>query len=228
MRREGYELQVSQPEVIIKEVNGKPEEPFEELVVDVPSESQGVVIESLGKRAATIRKMETHGSRVLLEFEAPSRGLFGYRNKFVIDTKGEGILAHRVIGYRPYAGQIERYETGSMISQLAGKTLAYPLANLQTRGVLYIKENTEVYEGMVIGNTTKGEQMTVNPIKGKQLTNMRASGSDEAVRLVPPQLLTIELGLEIMAADEYLEVTPKSVRLRKQHLTEGERARAKR
>ena len=232
MRREGYEMQVSQPEVIVKEIDGKKHEPFEELVVDIPNEYQGVVIEKLGKRGALMTKMQnnTQGQEknITMTFEGPSRGLFGYRSKFIIDTKGEGILAHRVLGYRPYAGEIERHEAGSMISQVMGKTLGYSLDNLQTRGTLYIKEATEVYEGQVIGNTSKGEQMTVNPTKGKQLTNMRASGSDEAIRLVPPQLLSIESGLEIMAKDEYLEITPISVRLRKQQLTELDRTKSKR
>ena len=228
MRREGYELQVSQPHVIMKEINGAKHEPFEEITIDVPEEFQGSVIETLGTRGAQMLSMELHDNRVLLQFEGPSRGLFGYRNKFVVDTKGEGIIATRVVGYKPYAGEIEMREAGSMISGFTGKTLAYALDNLQTRGTLYIAENTEVYEGQVIGNTSKGEQMTVNPLKGKQLTNMRASGSDDAVKLVPPQLLTVENGLEIMADDEYLEVTPESVRLRKQFLTENERNKQKR
>ncbi|TSD03083.1 MAG: GTP-binding protein TypA/BipA [Parcubacteria group bacterium Athens0714_16] len=228
MRREGYELQVSQPHVITKEVDGKKYEPFEEIVIDVPAEFQGVVIEKLGKRGAILTKMELHETRALLLLEGPTRGLFGYRNAFVVDTRGEGILATRGVGYRPWAGEISRSEVGSMISQVTGKVLAYSLDNLQTRGVLYIKENTEIYEGMVIGNTSKGEQMTVNPTKGKQLTNMRASGSDDAIKLVPPRLLSIETGLEVMAKDEYLEITPKSVRLRKQYLTEIERSKAKR
>lgn len=223
MRREGYELQVSQPHVIMKEIDGTKHEPFEEITIDVPSEFQGAIIEKLGKRGCALLNMELHEDRALLTLEGPSRGLFGYRSAFVVDTKGEGILATRVIGYKPYTGEIERHEAGSMISQVTGKALGYSLANLQTRGVLYIRENTEVYEGMVIGNTAKGEQMTVNPIKGKQLTNMRASGSDVAVKLTPPQLVTIETGLEIMAADEYLEVTPESVRIRKQKLKESER-----
>jgi len=228
MRREGYELQISQPRVIIKEIDGKKHEPFEEVTIDAPAEFQGSVIEALSKRGATMLNLELHDTRAMMLFEGPTRGLFGYRNAFVIDTKGEGILATRVIGYKPYAGDIERREFGSMISQVTGKTLAFSLANLQTRGVLYIKENTEVYEGMVIGNTSKGEQMTVNPTKGKQLTNMRASGSDEATVLTPPQLMTIESGLEVMSKDEYLEVTPKSIRLRKQHLTETDRSKASR
>ncbi len=223
MRREGYEVQVSQPQVITKEIEGKLHEPFEEIVIDVPSDCQGSIIEKLSKRGSILKNMEIHESRAMLVFEGPSRGLFGYRNKFVIDTKGEGIMATRNIGYRRHVGEIARQEVGSMISQVSGKTLAYSLDNLQTRGTLYVKENTEVYEGMVIGNTSKGEQMTVNPIKGKQLTNMRASGSDDAVKIVPPHLLTIETGLEIMAKDEYLEVTPQSVRLRKKFLKESER-----
>ncbi len=227
MRREGYELQVSQPRVILKEVDGKTHEPFEEIVADVPSEFQGVVIEKLSKRGAKLMNMEVHDTRVLLFLEGPSRGLFGYRNIFVVDTKGEGILATRTVGYRPHAGEIERHGVGSMISQETGKALAFSLWNLQARGTLYIKENTEVYEGMVIGNTSKGEQMVVNPIKGKQLTNMRASGSDDAIKLVPPQILSIERGLEVMAEDEYLEITPESVRLRKKYLNGSERKRKK-
>lgn len=227
MRREGYELQVSQPKVILKEIDGHTHEPFEEIVVDVPVEFQGAVIEKLSKRGAKLMNMELHENRALLFLEGPSRGLFGYRTQFVIDTKGEGILAARTVGYRPYAGEIERHGVGSMISQEMGKALAYSLWNLQVRGALYIKANTEVYEGMVIGNTSKGEQMMVNPIKGKQLTNVRAAKADEAIKLVPPHLLSIESGLEIMAEDEYLEITPKSVRLRKKHLTELERKRNK-
>jgi GTP-binding protein len=228
MRREGYELQVSQPRVIEKEVDGVRMEPFEEVTVDVPSENQGVVIEKLGLRGARMISMEPNDTRVRVVLEGPTRGLFGYRSQFVMDTKGEGILATQVIGFRPYAGPISHRAEGSMISQVTGKALAFALDNLQTRGTLYIKENTEVYEGQVIGNTSKGDEMTVNPTKGKQLTNMRSKGTDEAVKLTPPKLVTIETGLEIMAEDEYLEITPQSVRLRKQALTENERVRAKR
>ena len=160
--------------------------------------------------------------------EGPTRGLLGYRNQFVVDTKGEGILASRVVGFRPYAGEIERRETGSMISMASGKALGFSLWNLQDRGVLYIGPATEVYEGMVIGSTSKGEEMTVNPTKGKALSNMRASGSDEAIMLTPPMELTIERGLELMSKDEYLEITPKSIRLRKQFLTDNDRVKAKR
>ena len=228
MRREGYEMQVSQPQVIMKNIDGKKHEPFEEIVVDVPAEFQGTVIEKLSARGAHLVNMEMQDERVLLQLKGPSRGLFGYRNQFIIDTKGRGILASRMIGYEPYAGEIAHRKVGSMISQVSGKALAYSLDNLQTRGTLYIKENTEVYEGMVIGNTAKGEQMTVNPVKGKHLTNMRAAAADDAINLTPPQLITIETGLEVMDKDEYLEVTPKNVRLRKKHLTEIGRSKAKR
>ncbi len=226
MRREGYELQVSQPQVIIKEIDGVKSEPFEEVTIDVPADLAGSIIEVLGKRKGVMIDMQTHGSQNKLIFEIPTRGLLGYRGQFVVDTKGEGILCSRVIGFRPYVGEIPKKETGSMISMANGKALGFSLANLQNRGTLYIAPGEEVYEGMVIGNVTKGNDMSVNPIKGKQLSNMRSSGADEAIHLTPPTKLTIEKGLEIMGEDEYLEITPRSVRLRKQHLSEIERTRA--
>ncbi|MDP4007408.1 MAG: translational GTPase TypA [bacterium] len=228
MRREGYELQVSQPQVILKEIEGKKHEPFEEIVADVPEEFQGTVIEKLSTRGAHMTNIELKKGRSFMQFEGPSRGLFGYRSQFIIDTKGNGILASRVVGYRPYAGEITQRKVGSMMSGTTGKALAYALDNLQTRGTLYIEANTQVYEGMVIGNTAKGEQMTVNPIKGKHLTNMRAAAADDAINLTPPRSITIETGLEVMDKDEYLEVTPKSVRLRKKYLKEIDRSKAKR
>ncbi|MEK9185412.1 MAG: translational GTPase TypA, partial [Patescibacteria group bacterium] len=228
MRRSGYELQVSQPQVITKEEDGKKLEPFEEVVVDVPSAFQGVIIKKLGTRAFVLQDLKQHGDSVRLILLGPTRGFLGYRNQFVIDTKGIGLLSSRVVGFKPFAGEIRKRAVGSMISMAPGKALGFSLANLQDRGVLYIGPAVEVYEGQVIGNTSKGEEMTVNPTKGKQLTNMRASGSDEALNLVPPYELTIERGLEVMAEDEYLEITPKSVRLRKQHLSALARARAKR
>ena len=228
MRREGYEMQVSQPQVIIREENGHKMEPFEEVIIDTPSEFQGVVIERLGLRSFVMTDMRTEGNIVRLSFEGPTRGLLGYRNQFVMDTKGEGILSSRVVGFKPYAGEIKKRQVGSMISMATGKALGFSLWGLQDRGVLYIKPATEVYEGMVIGNTSKGEEMSVNPTKGKALSNVRSSGTDEALTLVPPFLLTIERGLEIMTEDEYLEITPLSVRLRKQGLSELERTRAKR
>jgi GTP-binding protein len=228
MRREGFEIQVSQPQVIYKEIDGVKYEPFEEVTIDVPSEFQGVVIEKLGKRAFIMNDMKVHDATVRMVFQGPTRGLFGYRGVFMVDTKGEGIIASRFIEFRPYAGEIEKRQVGSMISMETGKALTFALGNLQTRGVLYIGPTTEVYTGMVVGNTSKGEEMTVNPTKGKQLTNMRASGTDEAIMLVPAWELSIERGLEVMADDEFLEITPQSVRLRKQFLTESDRARAKR
>jgi GTP-binding protein len=228
MRREGFEMQVSQPQVIVREVEGKKHEPFEEVIIDTPSEYQGTIIERLGQRAFVMSDMKIHDNSVRIIFEGPTRGLLGYRGQFVIDTKGEGIMSSRVVGFRPYAGEIRKKASGSMVSMATGKALGFSLFNLQDRGTLYITPATEVYEGMVIGNTSKGEEMPVNPTKGKQLTNMRASGSDDAITLVPAWELTIERGLEVMSEDEYLEVTPKCVRLRKQYLTETERAKAKR
>ena len=229
MRREGYELQVSQPQVIIKEDEaGKKLEPFEEVTIDVPSESSGAVIEKLSRRKGIMMNMKQDGNNVRLIFEIPTRGLLGYRGEFIIDTKGEGILCSQVIGFRPHVGDIEKHDVGSMVSMLTGKALAYTLYNMQERGTLYIDANTEVYEGMVIGNVAKGNDLNVNVIKGKHLTNMRASGSEEAIKLTPPMRVTLERGLEIMKDDEFMEVTPKSVRLRKKFLTELDRTRAKR
>ncbi|MFH1694391.1 MAG: translational GTPase TypA [Patescibacteria group bacterium] len=219
MRREGYEIQISQPYVILKEdENGKTLEPFEELIVDVPESLSGVVIEKVGKRKGIMTKIKTHNAHSRLTFEIPTRGLLGLRSEVMVDTRGEGIMASRVIGFRPHVGDIKRREVGSMTSMVDGKALGYSLYNLQDRGVLYIGSNVKVYEGMVIGNVSKGVNMAVNPTKGKQLTNMRASGSDDALNLTPPMKLTLERGLEIMADDELLEITPKAVRLRKKIL----------
>ncbi len=228
MRRAGYEMQVSQPQVIVHEEEGVKTEPFEEVIIDTPSAYQGAIIERLGQRGFQLMNMTTHEDSVRLTLEGPTRGILGYRNQFVIDTKGEGILSSRVIGFKPFAGEIKKRQVGSMISMATGKALGYALWGLQERGMLYIAPATEVYEGMVIGNTSKGEEMIVNPTKGKNLTNVRSSGNDEAINLFPPYLLTIERGLEVMAEDEYLEITPESVRLRKQHLTESERSKARR
>ncbi len=228
MRREGFELQVSQPQVIIKEENGVKLEPYEELIIDVPTESSGVVIEKLGKRRGEMTNMKEEHGIMRLTYMIPTRGLLGFRGQFMVDTKGEGILSSRFVEFRPHAGEIKKRDAGSMVSMASGKSLGFSLWNLQERGVLYIGPGTEVYEGMVIGNTSKGDEMSVNPTKGKQLTNMRASGSAEAVTLVPFYELSIERGLEMMNSDEYLEITPKSVRLRKQYLTELDRIRAQR
>lgn len=229
MRRDGFEIQVSQPHVIIKEVAGVKQEPFEEVTIDVPSEFAGTIIEKLSRRKGIMKQMHTDANTQItrLLFIIPTRGLLGYRGQFVVDTKGEGLLSTHSVGFADYVGPISKHDTGSMTSMATGKALGFALFNLQVRGQLYIGPNVEVYEGMVIGNTAKGEDLAVNPTKGKQLTNMRASGSDEAILLTPPLLLTIERGLEIMRDDEYLEITPKSVRLRKQHLNAEQRIKAK-
>lgn len=227
MRREGYELSVSQPKVIIKQEDGVKLEPFEEVTIDIPEVFQGAVIERLSNRGFLMQNLIPHENQVRILFEGPTRGLLGYKNQFIIDTKGEGILASRFIEFRPYAGEIRKRQVGSMTSMATGKALGFALWGLQDRGELYVGPGTEVYEGMVVGNTSKGEEMIVNPTKGKQLTNVRASGSDDAINLTPHRPLTIEIGLEIMQEDEYLEVCPKSIRLRKQHLKESERKRVK-
>lgn len=227
MRREGYELQVSQPHVIIKEEDGIKKEPYEEVTIDVRNEFSGAVIEKLTARRGMITSMHEKEGIVRMLIEIPTRGLLGYRGQFVVDTKGEGLLASRFVGFKEYAGEIKKRDVGSMTSMIKGMVVAYSLWTLQERGTLYVEHGDEVYEGMVVGNVTKGEEMSVNPTKGKQLTNMRASGTDEAVNVKPPYKLSIERGLEIMADDEYLEITPKNIRLRKKFLTEQERSKQK-
>lgn len=217
MRREGFEVQVSQPQVIIKEQDGRKQEPYEEVIVDVPQEMVGVVIEKLSQRKGRMVNMKADKGHQRLVFEVPTRGILGYRGDFVVDTKGEGIFTSRVIGFKDWVGDINRHELGSMVSMEDGKALAYSLWNLEERGGIYIPPNTEVYKGMVIGGVSKGNDMWVNPIKGKKLTNVRASGSDDSITLTSPTEVTLERGLEIMKDDEFLEVTPKSIRLRKQH-----------
>jgi len=231
MRREGYEVQISQPKVIIKEEKNEAGhieklEPFEEAIVDCPTEYSGAVIEKLGKRKGVMSNMSTHENQVRMTFKIPTRGLLGYKNVFTIDTKGEGIMSSRVLGFEPYAGEIEKRETGTMTSMASGRTFGFSLWNLQDRGRLYIGPAVEVYEGMVIGDTAKGDDLEVNPCKAKAMSNMRSSGKDEALMLVPPFELSIERGIELMRDDEYLEITPKSVRLRKKYLTELDRVRA--
>lgn len=226
MRRQGYEAQVAQPHVITKDIDGVKSEPFEEVTVDVPESYSGTVIEKLSKRKGQMIDMKQDNGQVRVIFEIPTRGLLGYRGEFIVDTRGEGILAARVIGFKPYVGDISKRDTGSMVSMVPGKTLGFSLFNLQERGQLYVSPNEEVYEGMVIGNVTKGNDLAVNPTKGKQLSNMRSSGADEAINLTPPVELNIERGLEMMHDDEYLEITPNHVRLRKQILKENERAKA--
>lgn len=223
MRREGFEIAVSQPEIIVKEVNGVKCEPYEEATVFVPDEFTGVIIEKMGNRKGIMMDMKPMHGQTRMVFHVPTRGLLGYRNEFIVDTKGEGILTSVFLKFDAYAGEIQKTEYGSMISMATGKALAFSLGTLQDRGVLYITPTTDVYEGMVIGYTSKGDDMVVNPTKGKQLTNMRASGSDGTIQLTPPFDLTLERALGMMRDDEYLEITPKDIRLRKKYLTENER-----
>ena len=228
MRREGYEVQVSQPQVIIKEENGQKLEPYEEVIIDAPDEFSGAIIEKLSKRRGIMTEMRPEQGHTRIVFEIPTRGILGYKPEFVMDTRGEGILASRVIGFRAHAGEIEKRNVGSMVSMVTGKAAGFSLWGLQERGVLYIGHADEVYEGMVIGNVSKGNELAVNPTKGKELSNMRASGSDDAIKLTPPVQVTLERGLSIMNDDEYLEITPNNVRLRKQYLKDVDRLRQKR
>ncbi len=226
MRREGFELQVSQPQAIIKEIEGKKSEPYEEVTIDVPEIYQGTVIEKLSKRKGIMTNMKIdENKQVRMTFDVPTRGLLGYRGSFVMDTKGLGILSSRFVGFKPYAGEIQKQEFGSMTTMVSGKTMAFSLWKLQERGVLYTDPAVEVYEGMVIGHVLNGLDLEVNPTKNKALTNMRTSGNDEALYLVPIQKLDIEKGLEIMQGDEYLEITPINVRLRKKFLTSNDRSK---
>lgn len=224
MRREGYELQVSQPQVIFREdENGKLTEPFEQAFLEVPNDVSGTVIESLSKRKGEMQNMEPVGDRVQIEFLIPSRGLLGYRGQFLTETRGEGILNTIFSGYGPHKGDISKRSKGSIISGVTGDAVAYAIFNLQPRGTFFIHPGTPCYEGMVVGEHAKENDIEVNIIKGKKLTNIRASGSDDAIKIIPPRILTIENILEFMGNDEYMEVTPKSLRLRKRFLTENER-----
>ncbi len=218
MRREGYEFQVSPARVLYKEIDGVKCEPMERLVVDVPSDCVGSVIEKMGSRKGEMLEMTPVGNRMKVEFLVPSRGLFGYRNEFLTDTKGEGIMASVFDSYAPFKGEVTRRNTGSLISFETGESVAYGLFNAQERGALFIGPGVEVYEGMVVGMTPKAEDIVVNVCKRKQLTNMRAAGSDEALRLTPPRQMSLEQCMEFLADDELLEVTPSHLRIRKQIL----------
>ena len=225
MRREGYEFQVSTPRVLTKTIDGKLCEPIERMVADVPESSMGSVIEKIGRRKGDLVSMTPVGSRYRLEFLVPSRGLFGYRNEFLTDTRGEGIMSSVLDSYAPMKGEIERRKSGSLIAFETGEACAYGLFNAQERGQLFIEPGVEVYAGMVVGICSRNEDMTVNVCKRKQLTNMRASGSDEALRLTTPRVLSLEQCLEFLADDELLEVTPKNLRIRKRELDHGLRMR---
>ena len=225
MRREGYEFQVSPPRVLYQEIDGQKCEPIERLVCDVPSDAVGAVIEKIGSRKGEMLEMTPVGSRMKLEFLVPARGLFGYRNEFLTDTKGEGIMASVFECYAPYKGEVSRRSSGSLVSFETGESVTYGLFNAQERGVLFIGPGVPVYAGMVVGETPKSEDITVNICKKKQLTNMRASGSDEALRLTTPRQMSLEQCLEFLADDELLEVTPESLRLRKRLLDHAARMR---
>ena len=226
MRREGYEFQVSPPRVLYREIDGVKCEPIERLVLDVPSDYVGSAIEALGNRKGEMVDMTPVGGRMKIEFLIPSRGLFGYRNEFLTDTKGEGIMTSVFDSYAPFKGELQRRNTGSLIAYETGEAVAYGLFNAQERGALFIGAGTPVYEGMVVGQSPKIEDITVNVCKKKQLTNMRASGSDEALRLIPPKQMSLEQCLEFLADDELLEVTPHNLRLRKRILNHELRMKA--
>ncbi len=227
MRREGFELQVSRPEVILKrDENGKLLEPYESVTIDVPQDFVGIVIEKMGKRKGDMKNMlSLEGGMTRLEFEIPTRGLLGFNSEFVMDTKGEGILTHVFKSYEPYKGEITTRQSGALISAETGEAVAYALAQLDDRGIFFIEPGTPVYEGMVVGESARDFDMTVNVCKTKKLTNMRASGSDEALKITPPRKMTLEQCLEFINDDELVEVTPKSIRIRKKILDETTRNR---
>ena len=225
MRRDGFEFSVSTPRVLTKVIDGKVCEPIERMVADVPEDCMGAVIEKMGRRKGDLLGMTPMGSRYRLEFKVPSRGLFGYRSEFLTDTKGEGIMSSVLDSYEPMKGEIERRLVGSLIAHESGEAVAYGLGAAQERGALLIGPGTQVYAGMVVGICSRNEDMTVNVCKRKQLTNMRASGSDEAIRLITPRIMSLEQCLEFLADDELLECTPKSLRIRKRELDHGIRMR---
>jgi GTP-binding protein len=226
MRREGYEFQVSTPRVLFKTIDGQPSEPIEELIIDVPTDSVGPIMEKMGIRKAELQHMEPQGNRMRIEFLIPSRGLFGYRSEFLTDTKGEGILNSIFHGYEPMKGDIPQRAFGSLISFETGESVAYGLFNAQERGNMFIDAGVKVYAGMVVGSSPKGDDIVVNVCKKKHVTNMRSSASDEALRLIPPHHMSLEEALEFIADDELLEVTPKAYRVRKRVLDHSQRMRS--
>ncbi len=228
LRREGFEFSISRPEVIIKEENGVKCEPFEHLVIDTPQDFSGAIIERLGKRKAEMKAMNPMSDGYTrLEFEIPARGLIGYRSEFLTDTKGEGVMNHSFLEFRPFSGSVESRKNGALISMENGEATAFSLFNIQERGTLFINPQTKVYVGMVIGEHSRDNDLDVNPIKSKHLTNMRASGSDDAIKLTPPRIMVLERALEWIEEDEILEVTPLNLRIRKKILDPNMRKRAK-
>ncbi|KIM04495.1 MAG: GTP-binding protein [Sulfurovum sp. PC08-66] len=229
MRREGFEFLIARPEVVVKVENGVKMEPFEHLVVDVPVEFQGAAIEKLGKRKAEMTSMTPMpDGTVRIEFEIPARGLIGYRSEFLTDTKGEGIMNHSYLEYRPYSGTVESRTPGALISMDNGEAIAFSIFNLQARGTLFIKPQDKVYDGMVIGESSRPGDLEVNPLKGKQLSNMRTSGADEAIKLIPPRPITLESAMEWIEDDELVEITPLTIRIRKRYLDPNMRKRIQR
>lgn len=226
MRREGYELAVSKPQVILREEDGQKLEPMESLTIDVPEEYQGTIIEKLGQRKAEMLSMKQLDGVNRIEFAIPSRGLIGFRTEFMTDTHGTGTMAHCFDTYAPYKGDISGRKNGSLIAIEAGETAAYALFNLQDRGILFVHPATKVYTGMIIGQHAKENDLVVNTSKGKKLTNVRSSGTDDAIRLIPPRILTLEQALEYIDDDELVEITPKSIRLRKKVLDANERKKS--
>jgi GTP-binding protein len=226
MRREGFEFSIGRPEVITKEENGVTLEPFEHLVIDTPDDYSGTIIEKLGKKKANMTNMVPMGAGFTrLEFEIPARGLIGIRTEFLTDTKGEGVMNHSFLEFRPYSGTVETRKNGALVSMENGEALGYSIFNLQERGVMYIKPQDKVYNGMVIGEHAKANDLDVNPIKGKQLTNVRSSGADDAIQLIPPRIMSLENALEWIEEDELVEVTPQTVRIRKRELDPTARKR---
>ena len=228
MRREGYEMAVGKPEVIYREINGEVCEPYEFLVVDVPHSHIGPVIELSGARRGEMAKMDMKGAYAHLEFLIPARGLIGLRNRLMSATQGEAIMHHNFHEYRPTKGDVPRRGNGVMVSLVQGQIVAFALDSLQQRGTMFVKPGDDVYQGMIVAENARGDDMVVNPCKEKKLTNMRASGSDKNVLLKPPRELTLELALEYIEDDELVEVTPSKIRLRKKVLTEDGRRRSER
>jgi GTP-binding protein len=225
MRREGYELQVSRPQVIYKTIDDVKAEPIEHVIIDVPEEFVGAVIENLGRRRGEMKNMITNAGNARLEFFVPARGLIGFRGEFMTQTKGTGILHHNFHGYEPYKGEMAHRTKGALVAMEPGSSTAYAMWKLGERAVFFIEPGTKIYNGMIVGENARERDMTVNVCKTKQLTNMRASGADEAIRLEPPHLLTLEQAIEWIGDDEYVEITPKSIRLRKRYLDANERNR---
>jgi len=226
MRREGFEFSISRPQVITKEVNGVKMEPFEHLVCDIPDEFSGQVIETLGKRKAVMANMiPMNDGQTRIEFEIPARGLIGYRNEFLTDTKGEGVMNHSFLEFRAYSGVVVSRKNGALVSMEQGEAVAYSIFNLQDRGDMFIKPQDKVYAGMIVGEHSRENDLDVNPIKAKQQSNVRSSGADEAIKLVPPKIMNLELALEWIEDDELVEITPKTIRIRKRELNASLRKR---